>query len=104
MVQAGLTLSNVQHNPNGAKVMSGQEVAIAYLLFRQCEPGTVVASATADAPFKFILGGNTVIRGFEMAVAQLRIGDKATAHVMSDCAYGKVGQPPDILDNEDLII
>jgi len=64
----------------------------------------VIASATADAPFKFILGANTVIRGFEMAVEQLSIGAKATAHVSSDFAYGKVGQPPDILDDEDLII
>ena len=104
MVQAGLTLSNVRRNVNGAKVQPGQEVAIAYQLFRQCEPSIIVTSAPADDPFKFILGGNAVIRGFEMAVEQLSVGDKATAHVSSELAYGKIGQPPDILDDEDLII
>ena len=32
------------------------------------------------------------------------VGSKATLDVRSDLAYGKVGQPPDILDNDDLRI
>jgi len=45
-----------------------------------------------------------VIRGFEIAVQHLQIGTAATFFVPSDLAYGKVGQPPDILDDDDLVI
>ena len=45
-----------------------------------------------------------MIKGFELAVANLDIEGKGTAHIRSDLAYGKVGQPPNIMNDEDLVI
>ena len=70
---------------------------------RCADQGTVIAQATAEEPYRFILGANNVIKGFEIAVEFLGIGSAATFFIPSDLAYGKVGQPPDILDNEDLV-
>ena len=64
----------------------------------------MIATADSSKPFKFILGANTVIQGFEKAVAYLNLQSKATVHIRSDLAYGKRGQPPDIGNDEDLVI
>ena len=88
----------------GEKVSIGQEVLITYQLSKHQDPDTVIASASSEKPYKFILGANQVIKGFEAAVSQLSVGSKAAVLIHSDLAYGKVGQPPDILDDENLII
>ena len=105
-VADGLIISKISKPADSSQtVQPGQEVSIAYTLSRKKDPLTVVASATADSPYKFILGANQVILGFELAVSHLSVvGSKALLDVRSDLAYGKVGQPPDILDNDDLLI
>ncbi len=45
-----------------------------------------------------------MIKGFEIAVGFLAIGCSATFFIPSDLAYGTMGNPPLILDNEDLVI
>lgn len=45
-----------------------------------------------------------MIKGFEIAVSSLHIGGKASFLVPADQAYGKVGQPPFILNDDDLLI
>ena len=91
-LEAGVMGYNiVSVNDEGAKAQMGHEVSIAYRLFRHCGPETVVAQSDVEEPYKFILGANSVIRGFEIAVNHLRIGQKGTFLVPSDQAYGKVG-------------
>ena len=50
------------------------------------------------------MGANAVIRGFEIAAAYLNIGGKATFFVPAAQAFGRVGSPPAIFDEENLII
>ena len=45
-----------------------------------------------------------MIKGFEIAVMYLNIQSKAIVNVRSDLAYGKVGQPPHIPGDSDLVI
>ena len=44
-----------------------------------------------------------MIRGFDIAVKNMRVGQKGSVWIRSDYAYGKIGQPPTILNDEDLI-
>ena len=73
------------------KPVDGQEVSVAYRLWRNIDQETLIASATVDEPYKFVLGANSVIKGFEIAVRSLHIGGKANFLVPADQAYGKVG-------------
>ena len=103
-LDGGVLAFNLTQAGSENKAQPGQEVSIAYRLMRHCDLQTVIASSTADQPYRFILGANSVIKGFEIAVSFLSIGAKGTFLIPSDQAYGKVGQPPDILDDEDLLI
>ena len=53
--------------------------------------------------FSFVLGAGKVIKGFEEAIRSMKVGQKVTATIKSELAYGKLGQPPEILNDEDLI-
>ena len=69
-----------------------------------CDKENIIAQASVEQPYKFVLGARTVIKGFETAVRSLSIGGKANFLIPSDQAYGKVGCPPHILNDEDLYI
>lgn len=45
-----------------------------------------------------------MILGIEQTVSQLSVGAKATAHVPSGLAYGRMGHQPHIMDNEDVTV
>ena len=57
---------------------------------------TVDSNEEKDDPFKFILGNHHVIRGWDEGVVTMRVGEKATFQIHSDFAYGKMGSPPKI--------
>jgi len=40
------------------KVLKGQEASIAYRLWREADTETIVGQATAEKPFRFVLGAN----------------------------------------------
>ena len=78
-------------------------MSIAYRLYTKNGPDdgqseqSEIASATSEEPYKFIFGANSVIRGLEIAVNYLGVGGSGKVLIRSDLAYGKVGQPPDIM-------
>ena len=51
------------------------------------------SSVDRDEPFEFVLGAGQVIRGWDLGVAQMRVGDKAKLTVPPDLAYGRAGYP-----------
>lgn len=53
-------------------------------------------------PFSFTLGKGQVIRCWDLAFAEMRIGDKAVITCSSDYAYGDMGSPPTIPANAEL--
>jgi peptidylprolyl isomerase len=51
---------------------------------------------TNGVPFKFKLGLGMVIKGWDIGVATMKVGEKSVLFVRSDYAYGADGSPPNI--------
>jgi len=62
--------------------------------------GTVVDPGTR--PFTFAVGEGQAIRGWDLTVAQMRIGDSWTVLIPSPLAYGERGHPPTLPPNADM--
>ena len=54
-------------------------------------------------PYRFKLGTNTVIPGFQMATASMQLGEKARFYFPSEIAYGGKGFASKIPPNTDLV-
>uniref|UniRef100_A0A2K6CW43 peptidylprolyl isomerase n=1 Tax=Macaca nemestrina TaxID=9545 RepID=A0A2K6CW43_MACNE len=50
-------------------------------------------SRDRNKPFKFMLGKQEVIRGWEEGVAQMSVGQRAKVTMSPDYAYGATGHP-----------
>lgn len=50
--------------------------------------GTVFDSSEGDQPLEFTIGAHEVIDGFENAVTGMNVGDKKTADIPAEDAYG----------------
>lgn len=60
--------------------------------------GTVFDSSyDRGEPLEFVCGMGMMIRGFDMAVAEMEVGEKKTVHLMPEEAYGPVN--PDAILN-----
>ena len=64
---------------------------------------TVDSNEEKDDPFKFILGNHHVIRGWDEGVITMRVGEKATFKIHSELAYGKMGSPPKIPSDANMV-
>ena len=53
----------------------------------------VDSSRDRNKPFKFMLGKQEVIRGWEEGVAQMSVGQRAKLTISPDYAYGATGHP-----------
>lgn len=56
-----------------------------------------------NKPFKFMLGKQEVIRGWEEGVAQMSVGQRAKLTISPDYAYGATGHPGIIPPNATLV-
>lgn len=68
------------------KAQQGDTVSIHYT--GRLADGTVFDSSQGRDPLEFTLGGDEVIRGFEEAVVGMKEGERKTATVSPDEAYG----------------
>lgn len=87
---------------NGAAPENGQTVTVHYT-------GTFTdgqkfdSSVDRDEPFSFVLGAGMVIPGWDLGVAQMKIGDKVKLTIPPELAYGREGYPGAIPPNSTLI-
>ena len=73
----------------GAKPKQNQKVAVNYV-------GTFEDGKQFDAsedPFKFTVGAGQVIKGWDVGVASMVVGEKAKFIIRYDYAYGEAGYP-----------
>jgi len=61
------------------------------------------SSRDRGQPFEFPLGMGRVIRGWDIAVAKMHVGDRAKVTIPYELAYGERGIPPTIPGKSDLV-
>ena len=61
------------------------------------------SSVDRNEPFAFVLGEGQVIAGWDIGVAQMKIGDKVKLTIPSELAYGREGYPGAIPPNATLV-
>jgi len=89
-------------NGNGATPKNGNTVTVHYT-------GTFMdgtkfdSSVDRDEPFSFTLGAGEVIAGWDLGVAQMKVGDKVKLTIPPELAYGRDGYPGAIPPNSTLI-
>ncbi len=89
-------------NGNGTSPKNGETVTVHYT-------GTFMdgqkfdSSVDRDEPFSFVLGAGMVIAGWDLGVAQMKIGDKVKLTIPPELAYGHRGYPGAIPPNSTLI-
>ncbi|MEJ7848388.1 MAG: FKBP-type peptidyl-prolyl cis-trans isomerase [Pyrinomonadaceae bacterium] len=99
--ESGLTYIVTKHG-DGAQLKAGDEVIVNYT-------GMLTSGKKFDSsldrgqPFSFPLGAGRVIKGWDEALQQLRIGDHATLILPSTIAYGSRAMGDDIPADSTLI-
>ena len=78
----------------GATPPAGSRLSVRYT--GSLQSGEVFDRCDAAAPFTFVLGKGQVIRGWDLAMATMRVGEVAQLEVRHDHGYGESGLPPKI--------
>jgi FKBP-type peptidyl-prolyl cis-trans isomerase len=61
------------------------------------------SSVDRNEPFSFTLGAGEVIAGWDLGVAQMKVGDKVKLTIPPELAYGRDGYPGAIPPNATLV-
>lgn len=82
--------------------MDGDKVICDYSGFLRDGGKKFDSSRERDEPFKFQIGKGNVIKGWDVGIATMQIGEKAILRCAPDYAYGENGSPPSIPPNSTL--
>jgi len=97
----GYVLKKVTRNGSGNMPTSGKQVTVEYKGY--FKDGSVFDQSYGRKPFVFQVGVGQVIKGWDLGVLSMRLGEKATFYIKSDYAYGKRGAGGVIPPNTDLL-
>jgi FKBP-type peptidyl-prolyl cis-trans isomerase len=86
----------------GRSPVKGETVTVHYT-GRLMDGKVFDSSVKRNEPFRFVLGAKQVIAGWDIGVAQLKIGDKAKLTIPPHLAYGERGFPGAIPPSATLI-
>lgn len=87
---------------NGPAPRKGQTVTVHYT-GRFTDGKKFDSSVDRDEPFAFVLGEGQVIAGWDLGVAQMKVGDKVKLTISPELAYGRDGYPGAIPPNATLV-
>ena len=86
----GLDITVLQEG-SGDKIQNGNIAVVHYT--GSFEDGTVFdSSVSRGVPFKFLLGAGQVIRGWDLGVLGMRVGEKRRLIISPELAYGPDGR------------
>jgi len=97
----GYVFKKVTRNGSGNMPTSGNQVTVEYKGY--FKDGSVFDQSYGRKPFVFQVGVGQVIKGWDLGVLSMRLGEKATFYIKSDYAYGKRGAGGVIPPNTDLL-
>ena len=100
----GGVLKTITAEGKGAVVAGDAKVRVSYIGRLEKDGSKFDASSDRDDKgFEFVLGKGKVIRGWDIAIATMRLGEKATLKIGPAYAYGTRGVPPVIPSKATLI-
>lgn len=87
----------------GAEIGNGQTAVMTYV--GRLENGTVFDASKnhGDGTFSFTLGAGQVIKGWDLGVLGMKVGESRTLTIPSELAYGPMGIPGAIPPNATLV-
>jgi FKBP-type peptidyl-prolyl cis-trans isomerase len=100
----GNVLKKITRDGSGNGPSSGADVTVDYKgYFKDGKVFDQSRRKKKSKPFVFKLGVGEVIRGWDVGVASMKKGEKATFYIKSEYAYGSSGAGDDIPPNSDLL-
>jgi FKBP-type peptidyl-prolyl cis-trans isomerase len=87
----------------GKTAVKGSKVRVNYTGWLLEEGTKFDSSFDRKEPLEFTLGAGSVIKGWELGVAGMKVGGKRQLRIPPELAYGYRGQPPEIPRNAYLI-
>jgi hypothetical protein len=86
----------------GAVATDGKTLEVQYV-FATYSTHKVVQSSWTSSPFSFVLGANTVIKGWEQGVVGMRAGGRRELIIPPSLGYGATAQGNGIAANDTLV-
>jgi FK506-binding nuclear protein len=100
-LQGGLQFSDLKVG-NGTEAKPGKKIAVFYE--GRLQSNNKMFDSTKQGPgFKFVLGRNEVIRGWDLGLVGMKVGGKRKLIIPAALAYGAKGSPPVIPPNSTLV-
>ena len=97
----GVTKKIITQGDSGATPEKGQEVLVNYE--GRLTNGTIFDSSYDREALKVVIGVGQVIKGWDVGIMSMQLGEKAELTIDGEHAYGAVGSPPTIPPNATLI-
>lgn len=97
----GIIKKIVKVGEDGPDVEKGQEVLVNYT--GRLVDGTIFDSSIDKEALKINIGVGQVIKGWDIGIMSMKMGEKAELTIKSEYAYGKMGSPPKIRGDATLV-
>lgn len=90
----GVAKQILVNGDEGTKPQKGQEVLVNYE--GRLPDGSIFDSSYDKEALKVVIGEGQVIKGWDIGIMSMNLGEKAVLTISHEYAYGEVGAPPKI--------